>query len=96
MRLIDADLLIERLGQDIQQMDDPVIMMITAAIISDIRHAPTITGLLTRDEIETIRIHMEYIKEKLCNKHRYNEAKDYQLIIDKLKTMMYGEEEEEE
>ena len=39
---------------------------------------------LTKDEVETIRIHMSAFKEMLCNQRRWNEAQDYQNIVDKL------------
>ena len=41
-------------------------------------------GELTADEVETIRIHMNAIKERLCNQNRHNEAEEYQVIVDKL------------
>ena len=39
---------------------------------------------LTDDDIETIRIHLNAIKEELCNQHRWHEAKEYEGIIDRL------------
>ena len=39
---------------------------------------------LTDDDIETIRIHLSAFKEKLCNQHRCNEAKEYEASIDRL------------
>ena len=44
-------------------------------------------GELTADEVETIRIHMNAIKERLCNQNRHNEAEEYQVIVDKLAKM---------
>ena len=38
---------------------------------------------LTDDDFETIRIHMNAYKEKLCNQHRWEEADEYQRIIDR-------------
>ena len=38
---------------------------------------------LTDDDFETIRIHLNACKEKLCNQHRYEEADEYQHIIDR-------------
>lgn len=39
---------------------------------------------LTNDDIETIRIHLGAFKEKLCNQKRWNEAKEYEGIIERL------------
>lgn len=44
--------------------------------------------LLTKDEILTIRIHMDAYKEGLCNQGRYGEATYYQMIVDKLDEMI--------
>lgn len=38
---------------------------------------------LTDDDFETIRIHLNAYKEKLCNQHRWEEADEYQRIIDR-------------
>lgn len=38
---------------------------------------------LTDDDFETIRIHLNADKEKLCNQHRWKEAEEYQRIIDR-------------
>jgi hypothetical protein len=38
---------------------------------------------LSDDEIETIRIHLSAIKEKLCNQSRYGEAEYYEKLIAK-------------
>lgn len=38
---------------------------------------------LTDDDFETIRIHLNAYKEKLCNQQRWEEAKEYQRIIDR-------------
>lgn len=38
---------------------------------------------LTDDDFETIRIHLNAHKEKLCNQHRWEEADEYQRIIDR-------------
>lgn len=42
------------------------------------------TTQLTDDDIETIRVHLSAIKENLCNQHRWNEAKKYEALIDRL------------
>jgi len=38
---------------------------------------------LTDEDFETIRIHLNAYKEQLCNQHRWEEAEDYQRIIDR-------------
>lgn len=38
---------------------------------------------LTDDDFETIRIHLNAYKEKLCNQWRWKEAEEYQRIIDR-------------
>ena len=38
---------------------------------------------LTDDDFETIRIHLNAQKEKLCNQQRWEEANEYQRIIDR-------------
>ena len=38
---------------------------------------------LTDDDFETIRIHLNAHKEKLCNLHRWEEAEEYQRIINR-------------
>ena len=41
---------------------------------------------LTDDDFETIRIHLSAFKERLCNQHRWEEAEEYQRIIDRFMT----------
>lgn len=38
---------------------------------------------LTDDDFETIRIHLDAYKERLCNQGRWKEAKEYQRIYDR-------------
>jgi hypothetical protein len=38
---------------------------------------------LTDDDFETIRIHLNAFKEKLCNQERWEEAREYERIIDR-------------
>lgn len=38
---------------------------------------------LTDSDFETIRIHLNAEKEKLCNQQRWKEAEEYQRIIDR-------------
>ena len=45
---------------------------------------PPIQQILTDDDLETLRIHMSAFKENLCNQHRWNEANEYQALVDKL------------
>lgn len=39
---------------------------------------------LTKDDIETIRIHLSAIKENLCNQRRWKEAQEYEDLIKRL------------
>lgn len=101
-RLIDADALRERL-QDLADDDwnQGILKSFADAcneIIEIVEEQPTVkvvSSQLTNEEIETIRIHINAFKEKLCNQLRYKEAEDYQQIVDKLDTMMGAEREEE-
>lgn len=54
------------------------------------RHAQLLKDLpsaqperLTDDDFETIRIHLNAYKEKLCNQQRWEEAGEYQRILDR-------------
>ena len=38
---------------------------------------------LSDDDFETIRIHLNAYKENLCNQHRWEEAEEYQRIINR-------------
>lgn len=52
--------------------------------ISDIEELPSAEPeRLTDDDFETIRIHLNAYKEKLCNQRRWKEAEEYQRIIDR-------------
>ena len=46
---------------------------------------------LTRIEIEEIRALVNACKEKLCNQRRWNEAQEYQDIVDKLDELLTAE-----
>ena len=48
---------------------------------------------LTDDDFETIRIHLNAFKEKLCNQHRWKEAEEYQRIIDRFMTFASAQPE---
>lgn len=80
MRLIDADTLMEHVYRD--RLDSREL------IAEMVRNAPTIEPKrkperLTDDDFETIRIHLNAYKEKLCNQQRWEEANEYQRIIDR-------------
>ena len=48
---------------------------------------------LTDDDFETIRIHLNAYKEKLCNQNRWEEAEEYQRIIDRFIVLASAEPE---
>ena len=55
-----------------------------AFIISALEDLPSAQPeRLTDDDFETIRIHLNAYKEKLCNQRRWEEAEEYQRIIDR-------------
>ena len=90
MRLIDADALLEascyEFWQDASAIT-PIGEYILARFRKLVRSMPTIEPercQLTDDDKETIRIHLNAIKEELCNQHRWNEAKEYEELIDRL------------
>ena len=52
--------------------------------IHELENLPTVQPeLLTDDDFETIRIHLNAYKENLCNQQRWKEAEEYQSIIDR-------------
>ena len=51
---------------------------------------------LTDDDFETIRIHLNAYKEKLCNQQRWEEAEEYQRIIDRFMAFASAQTENEE
>ena len=51
---------------------------------------------LTDDDFETIRIHLSAYKEKLCNQHRWEEAEEYQRIINRFMAFASTQPEIEE
>ena len=54
---------------------------IAESVISDL---PSVQPeRLTDDDFETIRIHLNAYKEKLCNQQRWEEADEYQRILDR-------------
>lgn len=94
MRLIDADALGNRMyhesfekDSDLQRWDGGC--WIRYKLFEQVlRAAPTIDltqpTQLTDEDKETIRIHLSAFKEKLCNQHRWNEAKEYEELISRL------------
>ena len=48
---------------------------------------------LTDDDFETIRIHLNAYKEKLCNQQRWEEAEEYKRIIDRFMAFVSAEPE---
>jgi hypothetical protein len=48
---------------------------------------------LTDDDFETIRIHLNAYKEKLCNQQRWEEADEYQRIIDRFMAFASAQQE---
>lgn len=50
---------------------------------------------LTDDDFETIRIHLNAYKEKLCNQQRWKEAEEYQRIIDRFMAFAAAQPERE-
>ena len=51
---------------------------------------------LADDDFETIRIHLNAYKEKLCNQQRWEEADEYQRIIDRFMAFASAQTENEE
>lgn len=51
---------------------------------------------LTNDDFETIRIHLNAYKEKLCNQQRCEEAEEYQRIIDRFMAFASAQPEQPE
>lgn len=43
---------------------------------------------LSANDIETIRIHLNAIKERLCNQGRWTEAEQYQHIVNELRDVV--------
>lgn len=49
-----------------------------------IKRLPTAEPRLSEDDKEVIRIHLGAVKEKLCNQRRWDEAQEYEGIIERL------------
>lgn len=67
--------------------------MPTAAVYIE-RMPPVQPERLTDDDFETIRIHLNAYKEKLCNQQRWKEAEEYQRIIDRFMAFASAQPEE--
>lgn len=48
---------------------------------------------LTDDDFETIRIHLNAHKERLCNQHRWEEAEEYERLIERFMAFALTEPE---
>ena len=93
MRLIDADAFKEYICNAYEQVKHMYpdggewARQITEDFCKDIDEQPTIEPhptQLTDEDKETIRIHLSAFKERLCNQHRWNEAKEYEELISRL------------
>ena len=69
----DDDGVCSKAGHDPREMPDEIEQL-----------PPAQHTQLTDDDIETIRVHLSAIKENLCNQHRWNEAEEYDALIDRL------------
>ena len=57
---------------------------VTDEVVKGLKQLPSAQPeRLTDDDFETIRIHLNAYKEKLCNQRRWEEAEEYQRIIDR-------------
>lgn len=64
--------------------DEKLVLSVNKAVCTAIKALPSARPeRLTDDDFETIRIHLNAYKEKLCNQHRWEEADEYQRIIDR-------------
>ena len=81
--VIDRKAAIDAVYERIKQIgyeNNPLVLSIRQAI----RDLPSAQPeRLTDDDFETIRIHLNAYKEKLCNQQRWEEADEYQRILDR-------------
>lgn len=100
MRLIDADEFRHRMYHEVFEKDsedqrwDSGCWIRYRLFDRILEEQPTIDRpeRLTDDDFETIRIHLNAYKEQLCNLHRWEEAEEYQRIIDRFMSFaMKGE-----
>ena len=81
MKLIDADAAIESLTE---YGNGRAVYIGVEEAVRRIEQLPSAQPeRLTDDDFETIRIHLNAYKEKLCNQQRWEEAEEYQRIIDR-------------
>ena len=66
---------------------------VLSSYIRDYFIPPAEPERLTDDDFETIRIHLNAQKEKLCNQQRWEEAEEYQRIIDRFMAFASAEPE---
>ena len=75
---------------------DTAILYVYSECKAIIKHLPsTQPDRLTDDDFETIRIHLNSYKEKLCNQKRWEEAEEYQRIIDRFMAFASAQPEQE-
>ena len=64
------------------------------AMVQDVEELPSAQPeRLSDDDFETIRIHLNAFKEKLCNQQRWEEAEEYQRIIDRFMAFASAQQE---
>ena len=69
---------------------------VTDEVVKELKRLPsTQPERLTDDDFETIRIHLNSYKEKLCNQKRWEEAEEYQRIIDRFMAFASAQSEQE-
>ena len=56
---------------------------VTDEVVKELKRLPSTQPERLTDDFETIRIHLNAYKEKLCNQQRWEEAEEYQRIIDR-------------
>ena len=87
MRLIDADALAVDIKECIEAKYDNCeyeqVQGLETALECIDEQLTAQPERLTDDDFETIRIHLNACKEKLCNQRRWKEAEEYQRIIDR-------------
>lgn len=92
MRLIDVDALREQMkdfyekrAEEANMTGNRVVCVTWHDAVMLIESAPIITETrLSEDDKEVIRIHLGAVKEDLCNQHRWDEAREYEGIIERL------------
>lgn len=80
MRLIDADEAYKVLTKYYHHRTEEQ----SEALKEALGRVPTAEPRLSEDDKEVIRIHLGAIKEELCNQRRWDEAQEYEGIIERL------------